>query len=94
MIGSTDKELLQPAVGRGSSTKLGHVWKSAEINLNVLTMTLMPSGRVDTSESVADMFTVKHLRNATLLILATSSLLFFRSSLKPSQFQLKHMKST
>ena len=57
LIGTADNESLRLAVERGSSTKLGHLRKTAEVNFNFLTATQIPLGRVDTSESSADIFT-------------------------------------
>ena len=57
LIGTADNDSFRLAVERGSSTKLGHLRKTAEVNFNFLTVTQIPLGRVDTSEKDADIFT-------------------------------------
>ena len=57
LIETADNDSLRLAVERGSSTNLGHLRKTAEVNFNFLTVTQIPLGRVDTSENDADIST-------------------------------------
>ena len=57
IIRRTENDSLRLAVDCGSSTKLGHLRNTAEVNFNFLNMTQMSLGRVDTSENYADIFT-------------------------------------
>ena len=57
IIRRTDNDSLRLAVDCGSSTKLGHQRKTAEVNFNFLNMTQISLGRGDTSENYEDIFT-------------------------------------
>ncbi len=52
-----DTDAVRSAVGRGASTKLGHVREHAEVNLDFLRQCKIPLKRVDTTDMPADVFT-------------------------------------
>ena len=55
--GRVDNDAVRLAIGRGASTKLGHMRKHAEVNLEFLRECAVPLERVDTTENTADIFT-------------------------------------
>ena len=56
-VGRVDNDAVRLAVARGSSQKLGHMRKHADVNLQFLHQCGVKVTRVDTTDNVADIFT-------------------------------------
>ena len=56
-VGCVDNDAVRLAVARGSSQKLGHMRKHADVNLQFLRQCGVKVTRVDTTDNVADIFT-------------------------------------